>query len=141
MSLNFDVSRIANHEVVTTHPDNPDLWHPVTEALVWMCTFIDMGGITEANVVEFCERTAIYERCCFDGGSYLKRADPDKGWVPRPLTTAEIVAHIGLSVNVSPRTRPQFMTKVKEYVATEAKSAVAHDIKAINAAADELAAA
>lgn len=140
MSLNWDVTRIANHEVVTTDPNDPKKWHPVTEALVWMSMFIDMSGITAANVVEFCERTAIYEKHFLPGGAYLRRLDPEtETWVPRPITVAEIVSHIGLGVNVSPRTRAQFMTKVKDHIADEAKNAVAREIRAITEAADELA--
>lgn len=114
MSLNFDVSAIKNHEVVTTHPDDPHRWHPTTDALVMMAMVIEMGKITEANWRTYWARVHAYESLF---GSYKRKYADDSHTtiVDEPITPDDVKAHIGLRMNVSEATDAQFSKKLLKW--------------------------
>lgn len=115
MALNWDVTKIENYEEVTTvqDADGNDIWNPVTESLVWLAMFTDIGWeITEENAAEFYARIRVYEKL---HGTMLKGRDEETGKVQsRPITPADVQSHIGLSVNVSGESRSKFMKKQVE---------------------------
>lgn len=112
MSLDFNVTRIPNHEKVTTEiRDGRECWHWLTESLVFHCLGNDMQEITEKNLDEFMIRMRIRERVF--GCS--------------PLTREQVASHIGLSTNVSNKTRSQFLKKIGEILALEAMREVQNE--------------
>lgn len=111
MALTWDVTKIENHEEVTTWvPDHDDpngrykagdrMWHPVTEALVMASLDTGIGTITAENAGEVFARITLVERLY---GPRLIRAEVD-GVRPRGeaafITREEVAAHIGLRTNV-----------------------------------------
>lgn len=115
MALKWDVTKIENHEEVTTvqDADGNDIWNPVTETLVWLAMFTDIGWeITEENAPEFYARIYVYERL---NGALLRSRDEETGKVSdRPITPEDVRSHIGLSVNVSAVSRSKFLKKQGE---------------------------
>ena len=104
MSLNFDLRKIP--ESVRTDPRDPTKMNPVTEAIIWSSLSIDMGSITEKNIDEWMIRLALSDKLF---GTMLH-----KNREPRPITREEIAAHVGLTTNVSTRTRSNFVKRVTE---------------------------
>lgn len=105
MALTWDVSKVENYLEVTTHPDDPDKWHPVTEALIWNSYYVGMPSITALNVDEFVNRVQFYERVF---GPLLHSGDG----TGRPLTREDIVSHIGFRTNASFMTDAKFRAHV-----------------------------
>ena len=112
MALTWNVSKVENHEVVTTDPNDPNKWHPLTEALIWATMFIGMYEITKKNHEEFYARVFVQERV---GGTYRMSLQKD-GVRPVPLYTTleEVKSHIGLYTNVSMKTLAQFWKGIKK---------------------------
>jgi hypothetical protein len=73
----------------------------VTYALVIATMAVGLPGITTKNHREFYARLAVVERL---GGPFVYRVDG-----PRPLTLADVKAHIGLVTNVPAQTRGQWL--------------------------------
>ncbi|MEE8615533.1 MAG: hypothetical protein V3T11_10025 [Roseateles sp.] len=118
MALQWDVSKIKNHEKVTTViKDGEEHWHPVTDKLVWGCMSAGMGEITEDNWKTFLARLTVVESL----------------WGCKTLTTAaEVYAHIGLEVNVyDDETDDEWALKiVKRELASRIRNANAPDADA-----------
>lgn len=91
MSLNWNLSKIANHETLAWEQDGT--MKARTEALIWSTMAVDIGRITEKNVDEFWRRLDLYQHAV---GALLGNANG-----PIYFTRDDVVAHIGLSVNVS----------------------------------------
>jgi hypothetical protein len=113
MPLRWDVAKIHNHEKVTTVKgkergidSDPEgaYWNPVTEGLVWYCMVTGIPAITEKTLDEFYIRMLAHDRL----GSPLLLADGK----PRPITYAEVRAHIGLHTNASILTQASFRSKI-----------------------------
>ncbi len=84
----------------------------VTNALIWATMAVQMPGIADEKAArEFALRIAVYQRLF---GAWL-----NAGGKPRPITTAEVLAHVGLSTNVSMRPRGQFLKAMGEQIARE----------------------
>jgi len=85
---------------------------PVTNALIWSTIAVDLPGITEANAGEFFARIRIWETLF---GAWLVRAEVD-GVRPEGaaafITEDEVVAHIGLTCNVSPVSRAKWLKRI-----------------------------
>jgi hypothetical protein len=113
MPLTWNVRKIKNYEEVTTDPDNPKKWHPLTEAFVWYSYVIGMHEITEKNYEEFFTRIFIEERTI---GTIRLR--PQEGAEPLPVYTTleEVKSHIGMHTNVSKKTLTQFWKGIKRDV-------------------------
>lgn len=149
MSLNWNLSKIASrrptgkmtpdcddgaHDVpCKVCPKRPEVlvhdasgapipW-AVTNALIWVTMAIQMSGITMDNVSEFALRVAIYQRV---HGAWLMTAQGQ----PRPITTAEVYAHVGLSTNVSTRGRGMFLKTIGESLARTCWPDVQDDLTA-----------
>lgn len=105
MSLNVDISRIANHDTVCYEGEGENrAWKQATTDLGFYTMSIDIGEITADNAVEF------YSRCCLlcdlYGGFSLDR-------VPSIET---IRAHIGLRTNVATISRAKWLAKVRKII-------------------------
>lgn len=108
MSLNWDVSNVVNHEVVTTHPDDRSKpegedkrWHPTTESLVWLAMICGFTRITEKNWQDCFHRIRFYERA----------TGPMRASVNGPIyiTAKDVFAHIGLATNCSSKAQANFL--------------------------------
>lgn len=115
MSLNFDVSKIKNYQEVTTAQNDAgeDIWHPITEALIWHCMGIGMGEITNANVDEFYQRSRLYSSL-FGNPIQFYNEETEK-YETRPFTATEIHDHIGLSTNVAYESPTKWRNRLWKY--------------------------
>lgn len=123
MSLNYDFTGIDGYETVCwiTDDEGNKVVNPITDALVWATLSIGIGEITAANVNEWHSRLwamdAVY-------GPSLYNVDDDGNRTPRPITVAEIRAHVGLSTNVFPKvTAITFARKLAEHLYDRARLA------------------
>lgn len=73
MSLNFDFSKVFDCEAVTTDPADPQSWHPVADALVWLSLQCGFSEISHKNVDKVIDRIMAYQVVL---GAYLH---PDDG--------------------------------------------------------------
>jgi hypothetical protein len=115
MSLNFNLEDVKKRlgderwEEVTTHPEDlgkeKKRWHPVTDTLIWKTMSIDLGEITEANLDEWWFRVRLLQ--LLDGGPELHG-----GIGSFYLTRQDIDDHIGLSTNVSDKSRAEWLKRV-----------------------------
>lgn len=122
MSLNWSLHNIKNLDEVCyieAKEDSPmegitkgdTLVSPVTNALIWATMAIDLGRITEKNVMEFWGRLSIFQ----SWHPFLNQhMENESGWGPRLITLEEVKAHIGLSTNVSDKTRLQWNKRFME---------------------------
>jgi len=116
MSLDFDTSKIANREEVTTSPFDKNKWHPVTNALIWATMAVEMGEITEANAEEFARRLSLWQTV---NGAWLEYNDGEAVY----LTLEDVKLHIGLKTNVFPMMKPkQFAEKLVKLMEDRAKA-------------------
>jgi hypothetical protein len=106
MSLDFELGKIADWKTVCAHPTDAKKLHPVTDSLIWRCLATDMRGITKDNVEEFFWRVRFLHR--FDDANWHFGDD----CTPVYLTEQDIIDHIGLSTNVTQKTRAKFLEKV-----------------------------
>lgn len=114
MSLDFDVSRMKNYEVLTTiveknedpAADSGAKWHPVTNALIFGAMAIGISSITEDNWEQFYQRMNMWERT---NGAQLWRGDLDRDDHKNFITPLEVFMHIGLGTNVSKKTDAEFL--------------------------------
>ena len=103
MSLNWNVSNIADSEAVCFHHYTED-GNPArrlsqsTELLIFTTMVVGFGRITENNYQEFYKRVALFER--LRGAVRVKKGDSGK-FVDDPYTLEDIRQHIGLTTNVS----------------------------------------
>jgi hypothetical protein len=102
MSLDFSLTKAMDRKGKTffDHPDDSEKWHPVTEAMVWRLMAIDIGEITEKNVSEVWFRVRMYELL---SGTYAIAWNEPATTVQ--LTREDVENHIGLSTNVSTKSR------------------------------------
>lgn len=122
MPFRIDVSKVADWETLCVDHDAADetTFTPIVQALASTCMFIGINQITEDNVVDFAERTVLWERLF---GTFLVKPGPN-GIERQPLTVADIVSHIGLTTNATPRTRAAFDKNVLAEVKNEATQSV-----------------
>lgn len=91
MSLDFDLTEIPDYENVCYYPDGQ--MNVVTNAIIFAMMGTHTGGeITAKNAEEVFVRISILERI---HGPYLTM----KGGEPRPITLADVRAHVGLKTN------------------------------------------
>jgi DNA primase len=72
---------------------------------------VDLGSIKASNIDEWAFRLNVL----YDIGLSA---------FPKPLTKAELKKYIGLSTNVSTKTRRQFMKKISDHIARKAQEYV-----------------
>jgi hypothetical protein len=113
MPVHWDVSKIKNHEIVTTHPKDPNRWHPLTDALVNACSAVGLTDISEKNFEEWLWRLAFME-AVGEGGMLFDWFDDKGNQLDKPrernYTRAEIESHIGLRTNWGTLTRQQWLS-------------------------------
>lgn len=122
MALNWSVSNVEGWEDLCYFVAPADEWtrgikagdrvlNPVTEALIFSTMAVDLPGITRENAGEFFARLRFIERL---DGARLIRAEVD-GKRPEGaaafITEDEVLAHVGLSTNVSPLSRARWLKK------------------------------
>lgn len=113
MSLDWDLREIKDRETLCWIKDgDEERLNPVTEAIIWKTIAVDIGRITEENYKEFAARTHVWEEVF---GKSLRQGGQDLG-----LTVEDIKAHIGLSTNVSNRTRAQWQKRLSDTLLREA---------------------
>ena len=103
MSLNWNVSNIANSEAVCffNYKEDGEAKRRLTQStenLIFLTMVVGLGRITESNYKEFYKRIALFER--LRGCVRVKKSDSGK-FVDDPYTLEDIRQHIGLTVNVS----------------------------------------
>lgn len=94
----------------------------VTNGLIWLTMVVQLGEITEKNVVEFATRVAIYQKL---NGAYLIDGDGK----PREITAEEVRAHVGLYTNVTSHTRTAFLKCMTASLASDCESEVRDALK------------
>jgi hypothetical protein len=104
MSLNWDISKIADFEnvcTITLEKDDPNrgaagtkVMNPITNALIWATMTIGVAEITEKTIDTFFERLRLVETLY---GSMLTTSTGD-----RIITRAEVEQHMGLRTNAVP---------------------------------------
>lgn len=110
----------------------------VTNGLIWASMAVQLGDLTtDKDVREFAFRMAFYQEMF---GAWLnevpkplaamhgvtpKNARP----LPRPITTAEVLAHQGMHTNVTNRTRGEFLKSMAEQKAREIAERVSSEIE------------
>jgi len=122
VSLNWTVDGIADWEAVCYMPAPCDIpsqfitegdrmQNPVTTALIWATIGVGLPGITRENAAEFFARLRFIERL---DGAHLIRAEVDgkrpEGYAAF-ITPEEVVAHIGLTANVTRESRTQWLKR------------------------------
>jgi len=122
MALTWSVAEVEDYENVCFYEAEQDdpahgvtagdrMLNPLTSALIWATMAVDLPGITRANAPEFYARLHFVEK---HGGAHLIR--PMKNGV-RPegaaafITPEEVIAHIGLTANVTPKSRSKWLQK------------------------------
>lgn len=122
MSLNWTVGDIADYENICymiapcdipsqgiTEGDR--MLNPITNALIWSTIAVDLPGITRGNAAEFFARLRFTERL---DGPFLIRAEVD-GKRPEGtaafITEEEVIAHIGLTANVTAKSRTAWLRR------------------------------
>lgn len=113
MSLNFNVSKVANREELWVDTAEGRQLAPRTRDLIFACLAFDLGTITPENIDEWLWRQKFYDRL-FDA-LYYKRGE--NGPVPNDFTREELERHIGLKTNVPDKSRKAWLKiKVDTYV-------------------------
>lgn len=118
MALHFGFSKVVDYQRVTTDPTNPERWHPVADALVWLSVSCGFNRIDENNVDKVTKRIVAFQVVC---GNYLRRnVGEDKPWQPIYITPADVRRFIGMWTNASTMTDAQFTKKLGELAMDQA---------------------
>lgn len=114
MPLTWDVSKIADHDEVTTlQTEQGAIWHPKTEALVWLSMSTGIATITEQNSDEVYARINLIERV---RGAMLGTNGESLFIEPE-----DVRKHIGLRTNASRLTKSQFLNQFADHELNAAK--------------------
>jgi hypothetical protein len=105
MSLDFNFTAIKDYASITSHPTDPDKYHPVTYFLIWAMMAIGQREITKHTIDKVCERMSLYQLIT---GPAVVFSDGTKAYVTR----ADLEMHMGYRSNVSPETDSEFMQKM-----------------------------
>lgn len=119
MPLTWDVSNIEDYENVCFERRKPDpsegkvdsehlnedgearYLRPLTEVLIFSTMSVGLRGITADNVGKFAARLDLLQK---HDGAYLTHVDEDGKRSDQTITAEDVIAHIGLSCNVSDET-------------------------------------
>lgn len=116
MPLTFDVSQIENHQTLTTDPDDPDQWHPLTKYLLNSTMRIYMSGISEANASEFFARLYITEKMY---PNERRHSVVDGVVVDIDTTWEDVKSHIGLKTNTPTKSHAEWWKFTREDIQGE----------------------
>ncbi len=119
MSLNFKLDKIKDYKTVCWDGDvmADGKMKLVTESLIWTTMQVGLGSITEENIPEWLVRLDLVDRLF---GTMMVRYDGDKR-VNVPFTKEDLVAHIGLTTNVSKETRTKFLKRTMDHFVRESE--------------------
>ena len=95
---------VVDDGIVEVH----EIWHPVTEAIVWRTMSVGLGAVTEENIREFYSRSKLFDRITQTTPLYLKGVETH-------LTMSMLRNHIGLTTNVTNETRRKWMARIFDY--------------------------
>lgn len=125
MSLNWNISKVANHDIVCfNYPEGengPRQLRQTTERLIWATIVVDLGSITARNIDEWLFRLDCAARIYEDREGY------------GAITREDLTKHIGLSTNVTNGTRAAFLKHMNRALTRLGEDAVRH--AALDAAA------
>lgn len=107
MSLNWNGTKVQGWKEI------PD---PERDAIIWLTMAVDIGNITEKNWREFAYRLRIYQELF---GAYWT-----VGGKPEFVTDAHVKRMVGLTTNVSDKTRTQWSKRMMEHAFRDAEKAV-----------------
>jgi len=118
VALTYELGKIADWESVCfieAVADNPGhgitkgdrIMNPVTETLIFASIAVGCRGISESNSETFFKRLAVYEKLF---GAFMYRAQDHVG--SPEITPEEVIAHIGLTTNVSPETDSVWLKRI-----------------------------
>ena len=109
MSLNWDLTKIADYRTVCISDyGTPEAkLRGITEGMIWSTVAVGMGNITEKNAAEFYARIALHEQV---HGAIMSEM-VDGVVTPRPITAADVEAHIGLWTNVTTETTAKWSSR------------------------------
>ena len=85
-----------------------EIWHPVTEAIVWRTMSVGLGTVTEDNVHEFYARSMLFDRITLTTPLWIEGKDTH-------ITMKMLRDHIGLSTNVPDETRKKWIARIMDY--------------------------
>lgn len=115
MALNWDLTKIENHETLCWVGDGDDArMNPVTEALIFLSIPIGVPMITAENLAETWTRISMWQDV---QGAPL--AGP--GGIDQFLIPEDIRAHIGLKTNASALTVTKFNSNLIKALREHAK--------------------
>lgn len=109
MPLSFNYADVHNKDVVCTDPNDPDKYHPVFNALIWLSMICGYNQITKKTYAKVYERIAMYEQV---SGAFLSRSDDDGKPVPVRITEDDVALYIGMTTNASTLTDAEWVKKV-----------------------------
>lgn len=115
MSLDFDYSRVAHKDILTTHPDNPDEYHPVFYALIWTLYAVGIREITDKNVDKVYQRVALWARVT---DAPMRRKAEDGSTEQIYFTGRDIKAYVGLRLNIRNIPATEFLQRVDNAIGT-----------------------
>lgn len=122
MSLDYKLTDIENYEetclIVADRDDffrgikiGDKVLNPLTESLIFLTLSVRAGwGITEENVEEFAARVDLWQK--INGAMLRKKDEGSDEWVDRPVTRADIDAHLGLWTNAGLQDRSDWLDGV-----------------------------
>lgn len=127
MSLDYNLTKIANRKTVcfTGGGDNIEM-RPVTEAMIFRTMSLDMGEITEKNWKEFMFRSRLYTKVF---SAPMTRHDRDGSPEGLDFSPEDIKSHIGLTTNVSTKSRAGFLKRVIRVLEREAERSIAWELE------------
>lgn len=105
MALHFNFSKVHDHQRVTTNPADPEEWHPVADALVWLSMICGFNRIDEKNYDRVALRIAAYQVVA---GAYLGRIVLGKR-SPVYITPQDVKRFIGMTTNATVMTDAQWL--------------------------------
>jgi hypothetical protein len=112
MSLNYDLSKVANWESLDAQ---------ITDAIIWHTVGIGMDEITEENKDKFFMRVHAYENAV---GAMLRIQDDKHNVIEQRITYADVCARVGLQTNASPYTDAAFHKHLVKHLTLDAKDAL-----------------
>ena len=92
--FSFKACKNIDGKNIYDHPNDPEKWHPVAEALAFVTMTIGIGSITEKNADKFFERLSLYQAVT---GPLIRYGDGTKTYI----TLEDVKDYIGMTTNAS----------------------------------------
>lgn len=115
MSLNWNLTAIKDYKALCWVENKDEgaektfKLNPVTEVIIFMTMAVDLGDLTAKNLKEFYWRMKFLEK--FNNYKVLVGKDKRGYLHSYNPTFKQLEQHIGLKVNVSDKTRAQFLKR------------------------------